>query len=359
MVIGMETGYLVLSDGEIFEGKLFGSKNFQVGEVVFNTSMTGYQEVMTDPSYYGQIVTMTYPLIGNYGINKGYNQSSSIKCKGFIVRENCSEFSHWDGHMSLDDFLKDSDVVGLSEIDTRKLTKKIREVGCMPGIITNDISNMSEILEKLNGYKNNEAVMNVTTKTVYEIGFQNTGKRIAVMDFGIKQNIIDSLIERGFRLTVYPAGATAEEVLSTNPDGVFLSNGPGDPADLVGVIAEIDKMIGKKPMFGICLGHQLISLALGAKTEKLKYGHRGGNHPVKDLVSNKVVITSQNHGYVVNEDSLKDIDVTVTHINLNDKSIEGISHNRYPLFSVQYHPEAAPGPDDSQYLFDRFADLMK
>lgn len=354
----MTKGYLVLQDGSFFEGQLFGSPNFQSGEVVFNTSMTGYQEILTDPSYYGQIVTMTYPMIGNYGINADFNQSASIKVKGFIVRENCDDYSHWNGEISLDTFLKNHDIVGLAGIDTRALTKKIRETGAMVGKIVNDLSDMSGILASLAAFNNDNPVMEVTTKEVYELGTGVNGKTIAVMDFGIKQNILDSMVRRGFKLRVYPANTDYTEILADKPDGIFLSNGPGDPAELTSIIQNIQSLIGKKPIFGICLGHQLISLALGATTEKLKYGHRGGNHPVKDLLNNKVVITSQNHGYVVNHDSIDSKIIKVTHINLNDNSIEGIMHSEYPLFSVQYHPEASPGPDDSEYLFDRFTRMI-
>lgn len=340
---------LILENGMVFEGKAFGYLKESVGEVVFTTGMTGYQEVLTDPSYYGQIVTMTYPLIGNYGINLEDMESDGVKVRGFVVREKCSLPSNFRCELELEDFLKQGKVMGIEGIDTRALTKVLRNNGTMRGIITLEDLEEDEVKEKLNLFSNTEAVKNVTTKESYTI--DGAGKHVAIMDFGIKTNIIRNFQKRGCRLTVFPATATAEEVLSVNPDLVFLSNGPGDPEDLDFVIENIKKMVGKTPITGICLGHQLLALALGGKTTKLKFGHRGCNHPVKDLEANIVHITSQNHGYVVDE--LPE-GVVATHVNINDGTIEGMKHTTLPIYSVQFHPEAAAGPKDSEYIFDRF-----
>lgn len=340
---------LILENGMIFEGKAFGYLKETVGEVVFNTGMTGYQEVMTDPSYYGQIVTMTYPLIGNYGVNLEDGESNSPKVKGFIVREKCDHPSNFRCELELDTYLKQNKIIGLEGIDTRALTKVLRNNGVMRGIITLEDILHEDADKKISSFSTEEAVLEVTTREKYEIAGE--GKHVAIMDFGIKLNIIRSFIERGCRITVFPATASAEEVLGVNPDLVFLSNGPGDPEHLPGSIENIKKMVGRKPMVGICLGHQLLALSLGGKTKKLKFGHRGCNHPVKDLVNNKVHITSQNHGYYV--DVLPE-DMVETHVSLNDGTNEGMRHKSLPIFSVQFHPEACPGPKDSDYIFDEF-----
>ena len=340
---------LILENGMVFEGKAFGYLKESVGEVVFTTGMTGYQEVLTDPSYYGQIVTMTYPLIGNYGINLEDMESDSIKVRGFIVREKCNLPSNFRCELGLDDFLKQGKVMGLEGIDTRALTKVLRNSGTMRGIITLEDVDDEYVKEKISGFSTKEAVKTVTTDKAYTI--EGTGKHIAVMDFGIKTNIIRNFKKRNCKLTVFPATATAEEVLSVNPDLVFLSNGPGDPEDLDFAIENIKKLVGKKPITGSCLGPQLLGLALGGKTTKLKFGHRGCNHPVKDLESNIVHITSQNHGYVV--EKLPD-DMEVTHVNINDGTVEGMKHKTLPIYSVQFHPEASAGPKDSEYIFDKF-----
>lgn len=340
---------LILENGMVFEGKAFGHLKDSVGEVVFTTGMTGYQEVLTDPSYYGQIVTMTYPLIGNYGINLEDMESDSPKVKGFIVREKCNLPNNFRCELELEDFLKQNKIVGLEGIDTRALTKVLRNNGTMRGIIALEELEQSDIDEKINAFSNKEAVKTVTTEKPYVV--EGTGKHVAIMDFGIKRNIIRCFQKRGCKLTVFPADTSAEEVLSVNPDLVFLSNGPGDPEDLPEVIENIKKIVGKKPIVGICLGHQLLGLTLGGQTSKLKFGHRGCNHPVKDLETNKVTITSQNHGYVV--ETLPE-DVEATHININDGTIEGMKHKKLPIFSVQFHPEAAAGPKDSEYIFDKF-----
>ena len=340
---------LILENGMIFEGKAFGYLKESVGEVVFTTGMTGYQEVLTDPSYYGQIVTMTYPLIGNYGINLEDMESDSVKVSGFIVREKCNLPSNFRCELDLDNYLKQEKVIGLEGIDTRALTKVLRNSGTMKGIITLENVDDEYVKERLESFSNKNAVKSVTAKDSYVI--EGTGKHVAIMDFGIKTNIIRNFKKRGCKITVFPATATAEEVLNVNPDLVFLSNGPGDPEDLPEVIENIKKIVGKKPIVGICLGHQLLGLTLGGQTAKLKFGHRGCNHPVKDLETNKVTITSQNHGYVVK--TLPE-DVEATHININDGTIEGMKHKKLPIFSVQFHPEASAGPQDSEYIFDKF-----
>ncbi|MCT8975170.1 carbamoyl phosphate synthase small subunit [Clostridium sp. CX1] len=340
---------LILENGTIFEGTAFGYLKDTVGEVVFNTGMTGYQEILTDPSYYGQIVTMTYPLIGNYGINLEDMESSSPKVKGFIVRELCSASSNFRSELELKDYLKQNKIIGLQGIDTRALTKTLRNSGTMKGIITLEDQSYEDIKNKLQTFSNKDAVNNVTVKEKYVI--ERDGKHIAIIDFGIKQNIIRSFLERNCKVTVFPADTKPEEILSINPDLIFLSNGPGDPEDLTEVVENIKTLIGKKPVVGICLGHQLLALALGGSTSKLKFGHRGCNHPVKDLEKNRVHITSQNHGYFV--DRVPE-DMEVTHRSLNDETVEGMKHKSLPIFSVQFHPEACPGPKDSDYIFDRF-----
>ena len=326
---------LILENGMIFEGKAFGYLKDSVGEVVFTTGMTGYQEVLTDPSYYGQIVTMTYPLIGNYGINLEDMESDSPKVRGFIVREKCNFPNNFRCEMDLEDFLKQNKIIGLEGIDTRALTKVLRNHGTMKGIITLEAHSLEEVQDRVKAFSNKEAVSIVSTKKAYTI--EGSGKHVAIMDFGIKENIIRNFKKRDCKLTVFPMTATAEEILAVNPDLVFLSNGPGDPEDLTEVIENIKKIVGVKPIVGICLGHQLLGLTLGGKTTKLKFGHRGCNHPVKDLEENKVHITSQNHGYVV--ETLPE-DVEATHLNINDGTIEGMKHSKLPIFSVQFHPEA-------------------
>lgn len=340
---------LILENGITFEGKAFGYLKECVGEVVFNTGMTGYQEVLTDPSYYGQIVTMTYPLIGNYGINLEDGESSTPKVRGFIVREKCNYPSNFRCELELENYLKQNKILGLEGLDTRALTKILRNNGTMKGIILLDELSNEDVHERLNKFSNTEAVKLVSTKTAYEI--DGKGKHVAILDFGIKSNIVRSFVNRGCKVTVFPYDTKSEDVLKINPDLIFLSNGPGDPEDVTESIENIKNLVGKKPMVGICLGHQLLALALGGKTKKLKFGHRGCNHPVKDLVNNKVHITSQNHGYYV--DILPE-NMEVTHISMNDGTIEGMRHKDFPIFSVQFHPEACPGPKDSDYIFDEF-----
>ncbi|SET08633.1 carbamoyl-phosphate synthase small subunit [Natronincola peptidivorans] len=347
---------LVLENGSIFEGKAFGHIQETVGEVVFNTGMTGYQEILTDPSYYGQMVVMTYPLIGNYGINLEDIESSSPKVKALIVREKASHPSNWRCEMDLEGYLKEMKIMGFGGIDTRALTKILRNHGTMKGIIVVEEPSQEEMKRKMAAFHNHDAVQRVTTKHPYII--EGTGKHIAIIDYGIKENILRSFRKRNCSMTIFPAHVKAKDILKVNPDGVFLSNGPGDPKVLAEAIETIKQLIGKKPILGICLGHQLLAHSLGGDTERLKFGHRGCNHPVKDLMKKKVFITSQNHGYVVKKESLPE-NVDITHVNLNDDTVEGMQHKELPIFSVQFHPEASPGPQDTAYIFDRFMELLE
>lgn len=340
---------LILENGVVFEGKAFGYLKECVGEVVFNTGMTGYQEVLTDPSYYGQIVTMTYPLIGNYGINLEDLESKEPKVRGFIVREKCQYPNNFRCELELETYLAQNKVLGLDGIDTRALTKILRNNGTMKGIIVLDNSNLEDVKDKLEAFSNRDAVSIVSTNEKYEISGE--GKKVAIIDFGIKQNIIRNFVKRGCNVTVFPYDFKAEEVLEINPDLVFLSNGPGDPEDMGEAVNEIKKIVGKKPIVGICLGHQLLALTLGGETKKLKFGHRGCNHPVKDLINNRVHITSQNHGYYV---ATLPENMEITYVSMNDGTVEGMKHKELPIFSVQFHPEACPGPKDSEYIFDEF-----
>ena len=347
---------LILENGMVFHGNAFGHVKDTVGEVVFNTGMTGYQEVLTDPSYYGQIVTMTYPLIGNYGINIDDIESKSVKVRGFIVRENCKTPSNWRCEFELDEYLKRNKIIGLEGIDTRALTKILRNYGTMRGIITVRELSQGQIDTHIASFNNEKAVEEVTCKEATVI--PGEGLHIAMLDFGMKNNIVRSFTKRGCKMTIFPAYTSAEEILKTNPDGVFLSNGPGDPKDAGKAIDEVRKLIGVKPMTGICLGHQILALAMGADTSKLKFGHRGANHPVKDLATGRVMITSQNHGYVVEEGTLP-AQVEITHINLNDNTCEGMKDAKNRIYSIQFHPEACPGPHDTDPIFDEFVALMK
>jgi carbamoyl-phosphate synthase small subunit len=364
---------LLLEDGTVFHGRAFGAKGTKCGEVVFNTAMTGYQEILTDPSYHEHIITMTYPLIGNYGINKADIESRKIFARGFIVKENCNYPSNWRSKNSLSAYLKANNVVGLEDIDTRALVKHIRTEGAMKGIISSTEFRTSKLKEKLSEYPglmDRDIVKDVTVKNPYhwDKGVVDvlTGQekkppikyKVVAFDYGIKLNILRLLRSHGCDVWVVPAKTSAKNVLSRKPDGVFLSNGPGDPGGVDYAIDEIKKMLGKVPIFGICLGHQLLGLALGGKRFKLKFGHHGANHPVKNLQTGEIEITSQNHGFCVNIDSLKDKDVEITHVNLNDRTLEGFRCKNIPAFCVQYHPEASPGPHDSNYLFERFITLM-
>lgn len=357
---------LVLETGKIFIGESFGAQTEARGEVVFNTGMTGYQEVLTDPSYADQIVCMTYPLIGNYGINLEDNQSSKIKARGFIVKEAASDPNHWQLTETLDQELSKANIPGIKGIDTRALTRHIREYGVLKGIITTDLSDLEKVKKDIKGWDNKEDIVaGVSTKEMYSLkaipSQDKSDKKyhVVALDFGIKNNILEAMRKKGFDITVVPYNTPATDILALKPDGIFLSNGPGDPKNVPEGIKTISELAGKRPIFGICLGHQLLTLALGGDTYKLKFGHRGGNQPVQDLQTRKVNITSQNHGYAVDENSLLGLPLMVTHINLNDKTVEGLAHSELPIFSVQYHPEAGPGPNDSLYLFDQFAATME
>lgn len=352
-------GKLILRDGTTFHGKLLADVT-GIGEVVFNTGMTGYQEVLTDPSYCGQIVTMTYPMIGNYGAAKTFMESRHSYARGFVIGELSTVASNWQCEESLTAFLLREKIPCLYDVDTRAVTRRIRTEGAMKGILVRADMPQDEIDNLLATELSSEVVAEVTTKEIYTLDAKADGnEHVVVMDFGIKNHILESLRECGFRLTIVPAYTKAEEVLALQPDGIFLSNGPGDPKALPTVIEEVKQLIGKKPLFGICLGHQLFSLAMGADTHKMKFGHRGSNHPVKNLAMNRVHITSQNHGYVVDEKSLDGLSLEVTHRAVNDDTIEGLKHTVLPAFTVQYHPEASPGPDDNRYLFDAFRTLIR
>ena len=350
--------FLILEDGTVFTGTGIGSKRECISEIVFNTSMTGYLEVLTDPSYAGQAVVMTYPLIGNYGVTPDM-ESSKVWVDGYIVRELSRMPSNFRCEGTIQDFLKEQDIPGIAGIDTRALTKILREKGTMNGMITRDENyDLGQIIPRLKAYKVGDVVSRVTCPEKYVL--EGSGAKVALLDFGAKNNIARSLNERGCEVTVYPAHTTADEIISSNPDGIMLSNGPGDPADCTPVIEEIRKLYNTDiPIFAICLGHQLMALASGASTHKLKYGHRGGNHPVKDLETGRVYISSQNHGYVVDEDSIDPGVAVPAFRNVNDGTNEGLSYVGKNIFTVQFHPEACPGPQDSGYLFDRFIEMMK
>lgn len=347
---------LILENGERFIGNAFGYVKESVGEVVFNTSMTGYEELLTDPSYAGQFVVMTYPLIGNYGINLDDMESDGPKLKGFIIREKCVYPSNWRCELDLDSFLKQNKIIGLEDIDTRALTRILRDHGTMKGIITTRVGDLtpSQVSQKFSSLNNRNVIREVTIKEKYEI--PGNGYHIAFVDMGAKRGILRDFKKRDCRLSVFPAFTSAEEILSVNPDAVFLSNGPGDPKDVPEIVEMAKEIIGKKPLIGICMGHQIINLALGGDTEKMKFGHHGGNHPVRDERTKRVYITSQNHEYVVC--NLPD-EVEIAYTNINDNTIEGIIHKRLPIFSVQFHPEASPGPLDSGFLFDRFLEIIE
>ncbi len=373
-----EAAYLILADGTVFEGMSIGVRGTVIGETVFTTGMTGYLETLTDPSYYGQIVTQTFPLIGNYGdISEDY-ESRKCYVRGYIVREICEKPSNFRCGGTLDDFLKAQGIIGITGIDTRSLTKKLRESGVMNGMIASgddaekiveSLKPDSDILQKIRAYKIEEAVKSVQADETFAGCVQlaarempaatEAAKHVVLYDFGAKLNIQRELEKRGCKVTVVPYNTTAEKVISLSPDGIMLSNGPGDPAENVNIIEEIRKLCeyGKIPIFGICLGHQMLALARGAKTSKLKYGHRGGNHPVKDLNTNRVYITSQNHGYAVEPSSLP-LFARNSFVNVNDNTCEGIVYTDIPAFSVQFHPEACGGPHDTNFLFDRFYRMM-
>ncbi len=401
-VTGMD-GLLYLEDGSVFRGHGFGFQGTAVGELVFNTSMTGYQEILTDPSYKGQIINMTYPLIGNYGISGTDNESDKIHAFGLVIRDLCEMPSNACSIKTLDEWLKEQKIPGIFGVDTRQITKKIRKNGTLKALISTEGISISKarqlcsegelrgdwmktvsvpekvVLEpdhfeqRLDGAQTEEGQQSSTTEQsscaccrtpadqIKDLGQGFQPLHVAVLDFGVKRNILRSFCARGCRLTIYPYGTPAEEILADEPDGIFLTNGPGDPEEATEAIEEVRKLIrlSELPMFGICMGHQILAIALGGKTYKMKYGHRGGNHGVYDKNTKRSYITSQNHGYAVQYESIILKGMEITHLNLNDGSVEGMEHRDHPIFSVQFHPEASPGPNDNAYLFDRFIDNMK
>ncbi|MDF9824611.1 carbamoyl-phosphate synthase small subunit [Breznakia sp. PF5-3] len=349
---------LILEDGSVYIGEAIGGDTFQIGEIVFNTGMSGYQEELSDPSYCGQIILMTYPMVGNYGINRDDFESLNPAVFGIVVNELCDYPSNWRSAMSLDEFLKQKKIPGISGVDTRAITKKLRDVGSMKATLADMYAEEKNIVKHLkNAPTMNGQVAKVSTQKPYLI--PSRGKKVVLIDFGAKQGIVRELSKRGCDLTVVPYNTDSETILGLSPDGIMLSNGPGNPKDVEVAVKTVKELIGKVPIFGICLGHQILSLACGADTSKLKFGHHGSNHPVIDLKTKKVAITSQNHNFAVDEKSLKNTDLEATHVNLNDKSVEGVRHKKYPAFSVQYHPEASPGPEDTNYLFDQFMEMME
>jgi carbamoyl-phosphate synthase small subunit len=364
---------LALEDGAVFTGRAFGAEGTSEGEVVFNTSMTGYQEILTDPSYKGQIVTMTYPLIGNYGINRLDVESKRPHVAGFVARELPPVYSNYRADMSLDQYLQENKIIGIEGIDTRALTRRLRINGAMRGILSTEIADEAMLVERARksaAMEGADWVQAVKPACEYswdqDQGDWSLGKvergdglHVVALDCGAKQNILRHLSQRGIKVTVLPPDVTAEQILAHRPDGLFISNGPGDPAVLDYAIRPIQGSLGKVPIFGICLGHQLLGRAIGASTYKLKFGHRGGNQPVKNLDTGRVEITSQNHGFAVDRKSLEANGGIVTHVNLNDQTVEGFRHKTLPVFCVQYHPEASPGPHDAAYLFDAFVEMMK
>ena len=367
---------LLLEDGRVFCGQGHGFEGEAVGEVVFNTSMAGYQEILTDPSYAGQIVTMTYPLIGNTGVNPEDVESRRSFLEAFIVRRLSPYPSNWRSAESLDDYLRRNRIPAISDIDTRALVRHIRTKGAMRAIVSltdPDIDSLKAKVERGPEMVGRDLASGVTIEAPYEPGREDVdfvefsslkngeedAFRVVAYDFGIKTNILRDLAHCGADVTVVPSTTSASDVLALDPDGIFLSNGPGDPEALGYAVANVRELLGKKPVFGICLGHQIMGLALGARTFKLKFGHHGGNHPVIHIDTGRVEITAQNHGFAVDPESLDDEEVRITHLNLNDQTVEGLEHRRLPAFSVQYHPEASPGPHDSYYLFERFFGLMR
>lgn len=348
---------LILEDGTVFTGKGFGSDTVTSGEVVFNTGMTGYQEVISDPSYCGQIVMMTYPLIGNYGINRDDFETVTPFIHGFVVKELCEHPSNFRSDETLSDYLKANNIPGIYGIDTRKLTKIIRKHGTMKAMIVNADTSIEEIVDKVNKtpYQTNQVELTSTIKPYVVPG---RGVRIVLVDFGMKHGILRELTKRDCHITVVPYNYGADNILRLKPEGIMLTNGPGDPKDVPESIEMVQNVVGEIPLFGICLGHQLLALACGADTEKMKFGHRGANHPVKDLEKNKTYMTSQNHSYAVTHKSIIQTDIILTQKALNDDTVEGIRHSIYPAFSVQYHPESSPGPEDTNKLFDEFLQMI-
>lgn len=352
-------GILYLEDGSIYKGKGFGKRGVSSGELVFNTSITGYQEILTDPSYAGQIITMTYPLIGNYGINSYEKESAKVYARGFIVKNPSRKTSNYMSEKNIDTMLKEMGVVGIYDVDTRSITRRIRSNGALKCVIaTSDISvdDLKTIIQKEKDKPDNYMDEVSTEKYIH---IEGSGSKVVVVDFGVKSNIINNLKLRGCDITIVPYNTPYEEIVNINPKGVLLSNGPGDPKTVVEGIELTKKVIKTIPTFGICLGHQILTLALGGDTYKMKFGHHGGNHGVYDIERDRAYITSQNHGYAVKEEDLQDKGIIVTHRNLNDGTVEGIRHKDLPVFSVQFHPEGAPGPTDTAYLFDKFITMSK
>jgi len=365
MATKIKQAMLALEDGTVFCGEDFGASGEVSGEVIFNTAMTGYQEILTDPSYRGQIVVMTYPLIGNTGINSIDRESAKPQAEGFAVRALSPIASNWQQEGALEEWLSRQGTVAIQGIDTRKLTLLLREKGALKGVLSTEDGDAKRLVKKAQaspGLVGRDLVKEVTAETIHPWAESpETAKplHVVAIDCGMKDHIPRMMTQKGCRVTVAPATTSTQEILALKPDGLFLSNGPGDPEGVPYLISTVRECIGKMPIFGICLGHQVLGLALGGKTFKLKFGHHGANHPVMDLGTRKIEITSQNHGFCVRPDSIPGADVEMTHLNLNDKTCEGIRHKKLPLFSVQYHPEASPGPHDSRYLFDRFVTLMQ
>jgi len=359
----MKKAILYLADGVSFQGTSLAITGETAGECVFNTSMTGYQEILTDPSYAGQIIVMTYPLIGNYGVNEEDVESSKVHVKGFVVKEFCKRHSNFRATQSLIEYLNQNNILAVEGIDTRALTRHLRLFGAMKGIISTEDFDPKILAAKLKDVPDMEGsdwVKKVIAAKPYVWNpDKKTGLKVAVIDCGVKFNILRIFDELGCEVHVFPATASFDEIMAVQPQGLFISNGPGDPAAVPYVVETVRQFIGKLPMFGICLGHQILGLALGGKTYKLKFGHRGANHPAKDFSCGKIAITSQNHGFCVDMNSLKQDDVEVIHMNLNDQTVEGLRHKRFPLYAIQYHPEASPGPHDARYLFGDFIELMK
>lgn len=348
---------LILEDGTVFKGKAFGANNNVFGEIVFTTSMTGYQETITDQSFNGQIITFTYPMVGNYGVNRDDYESIAPTCKGVVVKEHARVASNWRSQMTLDEFLKRKGIPGISGVDTRALTRKIRQVGTMKASIVDVGDSFDHAFDQLKAtVLATNQVQQVSTSKPYPS--PGTGKNVAVIDFGLKHSILRELSKRNCNLTVLPYNTDAKTILSLAPDGVMLTNGPGDPKDVPEAIEMIREIQGKIPIFGICLGHQLFALANGADTYKMKFGHRGLNHPVREIATGRIDFTSQNHGYAVDEKTVDPDQLLITHVEVNDGTVEGIRHRHYPAFSVQFHPDAAPGPHDALHLFDEFMEMM-
>lgn len=350
-------GVLVLEDGSLFRGTLFGRVGDATGEVVFTTGMTGYEETLTDPSYRGYIVVMTYPLIGNYGINHVDAQSGPIQPRGFVVRENCTTPNHWMAKENLGSYLERHGVTGISEVDTRAVTRRIREKGAMNGCIAPDGYDYGELVRRAREWRMGDVVSEVTSNERVEI--PGNGPHIAVIDLGVKRNILDSLKALGCRMTVVPRHARAFEIRALRPDGILISNGPGNPRLIPDVIATVRELLGEFPMFGICLGHQLIALAVGADSYKMRFGHRGANHPVKELSTGRVYITTQNHGYAIDGKSLERAGLRLTYYNINDGTVEGACHDGLNVSSVQFHPEGGPGPRDSGHIIEEFIQSLR